>query len=99
MMNKKEKYLDILGLRLKNKETLERNLQEMWKKCMRTITEVEVSEGNLTTRYCTHPKVEAALANCISKRFLHDYDSPFLQIINIYQVGILTELEEAEKIL
>ena len=66
---------------------------------MKTINEVEVSVGTLTTCYCTRTEVEAALADYISKHFLCAHNLPFLQEPTIYQVGILAELEEAEKIL
>ena len=66
---------------------------------MKTIVEVEVSEGNSITRYQSKAEGEKALADCITKRFQQAYDSPFLQEPVLFQVGIIAELEEAEKIL
>lgn len=82
-------------------------LRRIWKKItskcckvrMKTIVEVEVSEGSSITRYQSKADVEKALANCIIKRFQQAYDSPFLQEPVLFQVGILAELEEAERIL
>lgn len=51
---------------------------------MKTITEVEVSEGTQVIRYRTRPEVERALTECISKRFTRAYDSPFLQAPTVY---------------
>ena len=84
-------------------EKMRRIRRKISSKCgkirMKTITEVEVSVGEEIIRYHSRDEVEKALAVCITKRFQRAHDSPFLQEPVVFQVGLLAELEEADKIL
>ena len=82
-------------------------MRKIWRKItskcgkmrMKTIVKVKVLEGNVTTQYWSKADIEKALAYCITKRFQHTHNSPFLQELVVFQVGIIAELEEADKIL